>query len=539
MTQNMRGPMEPTLVINGLKSSQYCDEEFVQLVPLKGKTTGADVLQAVQVVMDTIGLKPERLCGMTMDGAPSMVGRKNRVISLMENIRQDAGCCVLSSNCQHIIKTICEGSSCYYLYEIDSIYLTWSQSLEVCNNEGLKMARIESSQTQNVIERLLQDLPRYALRQIWIGGRRSTDDKWRYINGSEFNKQITTSSQTASYCLYVRLCKDRAPEYHDENCDEITTSSRLLCQYDESKTDSCSSSDSHFGDKCYRKTKYNGQEPNKIDWYNGETYCRQSDIQGDIAYSYLDDDTLINNIINLVNDNKVCVQLWLGVRNRIWFWMTGSNINGDKQPINYFNWDNNIEIDSSDDDCSQTTNTATPITTTTTTTNSMFTKDISTDPVNKSTTTTTTDTTIDDSNNKCTLNTVIIILIIITVISVTGVIILVVYCIHLRRRIQSLTYEVKRSNSRNIDVTTGIGILETPGLSTSDDVTQISTQIQQDIQDIQYEVIDGGREKRQNTEMSSDFVNIQRDTESDPYEKPSTYINMVDRPNVYQSLNNN
>ena len=52
-------------------------------------------------------------------------------------------------------------------------------------------------------------------------------------------------------------------------------------------------------------------------------------------------------------------------------------------------------------------------------------------------------------------------------------------------------------------------------------------------------MIDGGREKRQNTEMSPDFVNIQRDKESDPYEKPSTYINMVDRPNVYQSLNNN
>ena len=58
--------------------AKFClTEEFVQLVPLKGKTTTADVLQAVQVVMDTIGLKPERLCGMTMDDAPSMVGRKN------------------------------------------------------------------------------------------------------------------------------------------------------------------------------------------------------------------------------------------------------------------------------------------------------------------------------------------------------------------------------------------------------------------------------------------------------------------------------
>jgi len=87
--------------------------------------------------------------------------------------------------------------------------------------------------------------------------------------------------------------------------------------------DSCISSDSHFGDKCYRKTKHDGREPNKIDWYNGETYCSQSDIQGDIAYSYLDDDTLINSIINLVDGSKNCVHLWFGVRKRIWFWMTG------------------------------------------------------------------------------------------------------------------------------------------------------------------------------------------------------------------------
>ncbi|KAK2138969.1 hypothetical protein LSH36_2172g00025, partial [Paralvinella palmiformis] len=58
-------------------------------------------------------------------------------------------------------------------------------------------------------------------------------------------------------------------------------------------------------------------------WYNGETYCSQNDIQGDIAYSYLDDDTLMNDIINFVNDSKVCVQLLFGVRKRTWFWIAG------------------------------------------------------------------------------------------------------------------------------------------------------------------------------------------------------------------------
>ena len=61
----------------------------MQLVPLKEKTTGADVLEAVQVTMNDIGLKPEQLCGMTTDGAPSMVRRTNRVVSLMEKVLED------------------------------------------------------------------------------------------------------------------------------------------------------------------------------------------------------------------------------------------------------------------------------------------------------------------------------------------------------------------------------------------------------------------------------------------------------------------
>jgi hypothetical protein len=94
----------------------------------------------------------------------------------------------------------------------------------------------------------------------------------------------------------------------------------LLC------LDNCHSSDVHFGDKCYRKTKFDGQESNKIDWYNGETYCRQSDIQGDIAYSYLDDYSSTKGVRLHLGDNDDIVKLWIGVRKRIWFWKKGKVI---------------------------------------------------------------------------------------------------------------------------------------------------------------------------------------------------------------------
>ncbi|KAK2140811.1 hypothetical protein LSH36_1239g00030 [Paralvinella palmiformis] len=168
------------------------------------------------------------------------------------------GCCVLSSDCHY--KTICEGSSCYFLYENKTSFLTWDQSHRACNTEGLEMLGIESRQIQTVIEGLVNNLPRNTARQIWIGGRRSTDDKWRYLNGTQFNKQYTRNNESAQYCLYVKLCKNGNPEYHADNCDEKNSNSRLLCQFDQSKTDRCNSSDSHFGDKCYRKTTHDGQK---------------------------------------------------------------------------------------------------------------------------------------------------------------------------------------------------------------------------------------------------------------------------------------
>jgi len=82
---------------------------------------------------------------------------------------------------------------------------------------------------------------------------------------------------------------------------------------------SCNSSDFSYGDKCYVKTSYNGKD-NRIDWFNGQTYCNNNNIQVVIVYSYLDDDTITDSIINLVEDSAECVQLWFGVRKGVWFW---------------------------------------------------------------------------------------------------------------------------------------------------------------------------------------------------------------------------
>ena len=62
--------------------------------------------------MNDIGLKPEQLCGITTDGAPSMVGRTKGVVSLMENVRQDEGATAkFSGPTASFAKTTCEAKS--------------------------------------------------------------------------------------------------------------------------------------------------------------------------------------------------------------------------------------------------------------------------------------------------------------------------------------------------------------------------------------------------------------------------------------------
>ena len=88
----------------------------------------------------------------------------------------------------------------------------------------------------------------------------------------------------------------------------------------------CDSSDFKSGDKCYKKTKYDGSESNKVDWYDGQTYCSKNDIQCDIAYSYLNNNSEIKKIFDLFTGRPDPVQLWLGVRRRIWSWETGNTL---------------------------------------------------------------------------------------------------------------------------------------------------------------------------------------------------------------------
>ena len=70
--------------VRGIKENFHVFEEFVELIPLKNTTTGADILKALLQCLAAKNLILSRLVSITTDGALSMVGKNKGVVSLLQ-----------------------------------------------------------------------------------------------------------------------------------------------------------------------------------------------------------------------------------------------------------------------------------------------------------------------------------------------------------------------------------------------------------------------------------------------------------------------
>lgn len=60
--------------IRGVDDKLNITEEFLDLIPLKGTTTGLDIFKGVEKALENVGLSWSKLVSVAADGAPSMVG---------------------------------------------------------------------------------------------------------------------------------------------------------------------------------------------------------------------------------------------------------------------------------------------------------------------------------------------------------------------------------------------------------------------------------------------------------------------------------
>ena len=78
---------EIAVFVRGIDSNFNLTEELANLHSLHDTTTGVDIYKAVMKGIDVIGLKLHNLCGVTTDGAPSMIGREKGFVALLEKER--------------------------------------------------------------------------------------------------------------------------------------------------------------------------------------------------------------------------------------------------------------------------------------------------------------------------------------------------------------------------------------------------------------------------------------------------------------------
>ena len=87
--------------VRGVASDFSVTEEFLQLVPMRGTTTGKDIADATLDCLSAAGLDLSKLVAITTDGAPAMVGTNKGAASLIIKRCEEVG------NQHHIHKVHC------------------------------------------------------------------------------------------------------------------------------------------------------------------------------------------------------------------------------------------------------------------------------------------------------------------------------------------------------------------------------------------------------------------------------------------------
>lgn len=77
--------------IRGIDANFLITEELAAMVPLKGTTTGVDMFSATSKVIESLGLSFAKLDGVATDGCPSMKGKHNGLVALINKHKVSQG----------------------------------------------------------------------------------------------------------------------------------------------------------------------------------------------------------------------------------------------------------------------------------------------------------------------------------------------------------------------------------------------------------------------------------------------------------------
>ena len=88
---DVRDTSQLAIFVRGIDGNFNVTEELAALVALKDTTSGADIFEAVTTTMKDLGLQFSNLCGVTTDGAPSMIGKNLGCAALLAKEKEAQG----------------------------------------------------------------------------------------------------------------------------------------------------------------------------------------------------------------------------------------------------------------------------------------------------------------------------------------------------------------------------------------------------------------------------------------------------------------
>ena len=81
---DIRSTAQLAIFICGIDDYFEITKELAAIVPIKGTTRGSDLLEGVMATIKRLGLSLSKLSGITTDGAPSMIGRRQGLGDLLQ-----------------------------------------------------------------------------------------------------------------------------------------------------------------------------------------------------------------------------------------------------------------------------------------------------------------------------------------------------------------------------------------------------------------------------------------------------------------------
>ena len=81
---DIRSTAQLAIFIRGVDNYFEITEELAAIVPIKDTTRGSDLLEGVMATIKRLGLSLSKLSGITTDGAPSMIGRRQGLGNLLQ-----------------------------------------------------------------------------------------------------------------------------------------------------------------------------------------------------------------------------------------------------------------------------------------------------------------------------------------------------------------------------------------------------------------------------------------------------------------------